>query len=70
MMIPFTEGDESCVCKGKGFIDHQFGTLEAPRIIRGVCPKCVQFKEATLETIEYDNEDGYHKRDGRVVPEE
>lgn len=69
MKIPFMDEDESCVCKGTGFIDHDFGTLETPRIVRGICPKCVKFKEATVETTIYDRDEARRQTDGRVVPE-
>jgi len=69
-LIPFCPGDESCICKGEGYIDHQVGTLEVPKIIRGMCPKCVKFKEATVETLAHNEDDAWHQRDGRVVPEE
>jgi hypothetical protein len=68
--IPFMDEDESCVCKGTGFIDHDFGTKEVPQIVRSICLKCVEFKEATVETLVGRDGEFYHLKDGRVVPEE
>jgi hypothetical protein len=69
MKIPFLDEDTNCKCGGTGFIDHNFGTAEVPKMVCGICPKCVTFQDATVEDDIHDREDTYIARRGRIVPE-
>jgi hypothetical protein len=85
MSILFTEEDESCECNGKGWfwmlarasdLLRSDGTLCADKLgkkfemrVKVLCG-CSEFKEATVETVVYDEDDARNQRDGRVVPED